>query len=335
MQNLIEYIVRQKIYDSLYWKQECFGLTAERIVDKAVDIRFVGGMYGEPQKPTEFICLLLKMLQIQPDKEIIMEYIKNDDFKYLRLLGAFYLRLTGRAIDVFNYLEPLLNDYRRVRIRRPTGVFELTHIDQLIDEMLRSDYMFHIALPRLPPRPSLEKIGQLEPRVSILQEEFDEAVKREEEEREQEKQAKQQEERRRRDKRQPEKWQVNRRDDTRGGGGGDYHESKIRKGDRDRNGGYGDHRDSDYRDRRDRDNDYRDRDDARRGGSSYNRDGDRRRRDDDIRDQKSDGRRLRDDDSEEEEGQFRDDTDGGGAKESLSVEATNKLRAELGLPPLK
>jgi len=24
-QNLIEYITRQKIYDSLYWKEECFG----------------------------------------------------------------------------------------------------------------------------------------------------------------------------------------------------------------------------------------------------------------------------------------------------------------------
>lgn len=48
----------------------------------------VGGMYGEPQKPTHFICLILKMLQIQPDKDIVVEFIKNDDFKYLRLLGV-------------------------------------------------------------------------------------------------------------------------------------------------------------------------------------------------------------------------------------------------------
>ena len=27
-QNLIEYITRQKIYDSIYWKEECFGLSA-------------------------------------------------------------------------------------------------------------------------------------------------------------------------------------------------------------------------------------------------------------------------------------------------------------------
>lgn len=41
VQNLIEYISRQKIYDSVYWKQECFGLSAERLVDKAVEIKEV------------------------------------------------------------------------------------------------------------------------------------------------------------------------------------------------------------------------------------------------------------------------------------------------------
>jgi pre-mRNA-splicing factor 38A len=177
MQNLIEYIVRQKIYDSLYWKQDCFGLSAERIVDKAVELRYVGGMFGQPQKPSEFICLLLKMLQIQPEKEIILEFIRNDEFKYLRLLGAMYLRLVGRAVDVYNYLEPLLNDFRRVRVRDPaSGRFLLSHVDELVDEMLRRDYVFAIALPRLPLRKVLEDNGQLEPRSSVLQAEFEEMV---------------------------------------------------------------------------------------------------------------------------------------------------------------
>ena len=83
----------------------------------------------------------------------ILEFIRNDDFKYLRLLGAFYLRLTRRAVDVFNYLEPLLNDYRRVRVRDPSGNFSLCHMDELVDSMLRMDHMFNIALPRLPARP--------------------------------------------------------------------------------------------------------------------------------------------------------------------------------------
>ena len=86
-QNLIEKITRNKIYSSVYWKKDCFGLSAEALVDKAVELKYVGGMMGEPQKPSEFICLILKMLQIQPDKEIIIEFIKNDDYKYVRLLG--------------------------------------------------------------------------------------------------------------------------------------------------------------------------------------------------------------------------------------------------------
>ena len=38
--------------------------------------------------PCPFLCLILKMLQIQPSKEIVIEFIKNPDFKYVRALGA-------------------------------------------------------------------------------------------------------------------------------------------------------------------------------------------------------------------------------------------------------
>lgn len=87
MQNLIEKIVRQKIYETVYWKESCFALTAESLIDKAVDLKSVGGTFGGTRKPCNFLCIILKMLQIQPDKEIIIEYIKNEDFKYVRLLG--------------------------------------------------------------------------------------------------------------------------------------------------------------------------------------------------------------------------------------------------------
>lgn len=86
-QNLVEYIVRQKVYQTVYWKESCFALTAETLIDKAVDLKAAGGTYGGQRKPTNFMCLILKMLQIQPDKEIIIEYIRSEDFKYVRLLG--------------------------------------------------------------------------------------------------------------------------------------------------------------------------------------------------------------------------------------------------------
>ena len=41
--------------------------------------------------------------------------------RYVRLLGAAYLRLVGKPVEVFNFLEPLLNDYRKVRIRKEDG----------------------------------------------------------------------------------------------------------------------------------------------------------------------------------------------------------------------
>ena len=49
-------------------------------MDKAVQLTYIGGQYGG-QSPTEFLCLTLKLLQLQPEKEIIHEIIKQEDFK--------------------------------------------------------------------------------------------------------------------------------------------------------------------------------------------------------------------------------------------------------------
>lgn len=42
--------------------------------------------------------------------------------RYLRALGAFYLRLVGTAMEIYQYLEPLLNDYRKLR-RKSEGMY--------------------------------------------------------------------------------------------------------------------------------------------------------------------------------------------------------------------
>ena len=56
-------------------------LTAELLVDKALELKYIGGVYGGNVKPTPFLCLLLKMLQIQPAKDIIVEFIAQQDYK--------------------------------------------------------------------------------------------------------------------------------------------------------------------------------------------------------------------------------------------------------------
>ena len=37
------------------------------------------------------MCLMLKLLQLQPEKEIIVEFIRNEDYKYVRVLGELCL----------------------------------------------------------------------------------------------------------------------------------------------------------------------------------------------------------------------------------------------------
>uniref|UniRef100_A0A1L8DFJ5 Pre-mRNA-splicing factor 38 n=1 Tax=Nyssomyia neivai TaxID=330878 RepID=A0A1L8DFJ5_9DIPT len=180
-QYLVEKIIRSRIYDSKYWKEQCFALTAELLVDKAMELRFIGGVYGGNIKPTPFLCLILKMLQIQPEKDIIVEFIKNEEFKYVRALGAFYLRLTGTAIDCYKYLEPLYNDNRKLRRQNRSSNFEIVHVDEFIDELLRSDRVCDIILPRIQKRHILEENNELEPKVSALDDDLDEELPSDEE----------------------------------------------------------------------------------------------------------------------------------------------------------
>lgn len=86
-QFLIERVVRARIYDSMYWKDECFGLTAESLIDRAAELQYVGGTYGM-LRPSPFLCLVCKLLQIQPSREIVLEYLQAEELKYVVLPRA-------------------------------------------------------------------------------------------------------------------------------------------------------------------------------------------------------------------------------------------------------
>ncbi|KAM9093766.1 pre-mRNA-splicing factor 38A-like [Sarcophilus harrisii] len=182
LQYLVEKKIRTRIYASKYWKEECFSLTAELLPTKAMDLRSVGGVYGNNIKPTPFLCLTFKMLQIQPEKNLIIEFIKNVYFKYVRVLGALYMRLTGTAMDCYNYLEPLYNDDRKIRIHNRKGDFEFIRIDDFIDELLHGGQVCDIILPRLQKDHMLKETGFLELRISDLEEEREDVKFSEEEE---------------------------------------------------------------------------------------------------------------------------------------------------------
>ncbi|PCH38299.1 PRP38-domain-containing protein [Wolfiporia cocos MD-104 SS10] len=165
-QFLVETVIRNRIYESSYWKEHCFALTAESLIDKAIELKCIGGVYGN-QKPTEFLCLLLKLLQIQPEKEILLEYLQADEFKYLRALAVMYIRMTFRSVEVYDILEPLLKDYRKLRYRGMNG-YTLTFMDEFVDNLLIEERVCDIILPRLTKRDVLEDNGEIGPRKSRL-----------------------------------------------------------------------------------------------------------------------------------------------------------------------
>ncbi|EJD53394.1 PRP38-domain-containing protein, partial [Auricularia subglabra TFB-10046 SS5] len=165
-QSLVEYTIRLRIYEADFWKEHCFALTAETLIDKTIELQYIGGVYGN-QRPTHFLCLLLKLLQIQPEKEILVEYLLADEFKYLRALAAMYIRMTFRPNEVYELLEPLLKDYRKLRVRSMSG-YTLTYFDAFVDDLLHEERVCDIILPRIPKREMLEEAKELGPRKSAL-----------------------------------------------------------------------------------------------------------------------------------------------------------------------
>lgn len=173
-QLLIEKITRERIFESIYWKENCFGLDTEGLMVLAAKLDHVGGTFSN-QKPTPFLCLTLRLLQLQPEEDVLLEFISQEDFKYLRVLGLFYWRLVATpATRVYQVLEAYLRDRRKIRVRHTDGTYDLTHVDEIVDRLLRDDRVFCVILPRLQSRMQLEELEELalrEPLISDFEDE--------------------------------------------------------------------------------------------------------------------------------------------------------------------
>lgn len=108
-------------------------------------------------------------------------------YRYVRCLGAMYLRIIGTGLECYKYLEPLYNDYRKIKFKNRQGSeywfdescfssfsnvfcfyhseFVLSHVDEFVDELLREDRVCDVILPRVQKRHLLEELEELEPRV--------------------------------------------------------------------------------------------------------------------------------------------------------------------------
>jgi hypothetical protein len=81
-------------------------------------------------------------------------------------------------LEVYEILEPLMKDFRKLRLqhvggcgewaRLMAGGYELTYFDEFIDELLTKDRVCDIILPRLTQRAVLEDTEGLHPRKSLL-----------------------------------------------------------------------------------------------------------------------------------------------------------------------
>ena len=189
-QNLMEYLTRQRIYDSRYWKEICFGLTVQNVLEESTRSGCIidnAKQYNKQHKNYQqdnddddniqrgvvsighlnFLSLTLKLLQLHPETTLIVEtFVEQNDFLYTRALGALYVRLTGRPADIYQTLEVLYQDRRQVQQKTTTTTKQQQqqqyyYMDEYIHQLLTESTVAGIALPRLPQRYALEEAGYL------------------------------------------------------------------------------------------------------------------------------------------------------------------------------
>ena len=172
----VELILRNRVFNSYYWKEKCFGLTSETIIDKILELKYIGGMNHSSNQPTDFICLFIKLLQLNPSEEIIDEYLSDPDLKYLRALTALFIRFAYPPVKIYTKLEKLCCDYKKLVILKSKG-YAIIHMDEYIDSLLNEEHIFEISLPKIPKRNVLEENGELKPYVSVLENELHQLIK--------------------------------------------------------------------------------------------------------------------------------------------------------------
>ncbi|KAL0211528.1 hypothetical protein RCL1_005154 [Eukaryota sp. TZLM3-RCL] len=165
--SLIGSALSQRILQNSFWQEQCYGLNEAGVVEKAINLEYVGGSFSAYLKPTPFLCLLYKLLQLSPSPDVISLIINQEDHKYLRALGMFYIRLVYPPKDIYHYIDPFFSDFRKLRVRHVQG-WGLMHVDELADALLSAPRLFDVRLPFILSRSNLG----LSPRKSPLLEAF-------------------------------------------------------------------------------------------------------------------------------------------------------------------
>lgn len=106
-----------------------------------------------------------------------MTYLGAKEYKYLNALALFYLRLVLKAPRTFEVLEQFYVDNRKLRVRNNIGRYELTYVDQFVDDLLNNETYLGLSLPFIPKRLALELQGVIEARRSLIEDELNNEMK--------------------------------------------------------------------------------------------------------------------------------------------------------------
>lgn len=184
---LVEPIIRNRIKDSIFYKQYLYLTNEQTILPVIVNqVKYIGGLDAN-NRPSPFLCCFLRLLEINPSNDIIKLYLSRFEFKYLVCLTLMVIRMTKKSVDIYTIYDNYLTNYSKLRYLLPSPEFVngipvnygVTFMDQFIDDLLKKDRVVGLILPRLDRRTKLVENGLISERVyhvtSLDQEEEEEA----------------------------------------------------------------------------------------------------------------------------------------------------------------
>ena len=155
---LVEPIVRHRVQDSLFYKQYLHLTNEQTLLPVIVEhVHYVGGTDAST-RPSPFLCCLVRMLEIEPDLEIIQIYLRQNghrEFKYLTALTVLYCRMVMSASEFYAVHDEFIRDYRKLRFRPKNPVvidgdvvhYTIRHMDEWVDEVATADRVVDVKTP--------------------------------------------------------------------------------------------------------------------------------------------------------------------------------------------
>ncbi|CAH2350889.1 pre-mRNA-splicing factor 38 [[Candida] railenensis] len=177
LSHIVERIVRDRILDSLFYKQYLY-LTNESTILPIIiqNVKYLAGT-DAMGRPSPFICCLLRLLELKPSREIVELCLNQSQFKYLTAIMLTYVRFafatTEGDVEIYQLLESFYPDYRKLRfqLKYPQTIdgkqlrYTIGYIDDWVYQLLTKERVLDLILPRIRSRSSLEDSGELEVRV--------------------------------------------------------------------------------------------------------------------------------------------------------------------------